>query len=250
MLQALADTVRSFRRPERFIRDYQFPPGLRAKVAVHLGLADKRSVENALQGLRDFFLLCLDARGEILGMPSRAVDAAWHEFILHTREYTAFCKRAFGHYLHHLPNDDASSDPVRDLGRTWILSCIAKDEDPHSPTLVPLLFSIDAEIGLPDARVYTLDDLAALPVPPGFIETEPGRYRYIAGRPKRPAYWVGPFGADWADWFGTGSSRHGGHHGIGGHHSGGHDGHGGGGGHDGGGHGCGGGGGDGCGGGH
>ncbi len=37
-------------------------------------------------------------------MPSKIVDIAWHEFILRTREYTTFCHRAFGAYLHHSPD--------------------------------------------------------------------------------------------------------------------------------------------------
>ena len=36
--------------------------------------------------------------------PPSAVDVAWHEMILQTREYTAFCERAFGGYLHHSPD--------------------------------------------------------------------------------------------------------------------------------------------------
>jgi hypothetical protein len=35
--------------------------------------------------------------------PSHRVDLAWHEFILCTRTYEAFCKRNFGRYIHHSP---------------------------------------------------------------------------------------------------------------------------------------------------
>ncbi|MER8041991.1 hypothetical protein [Streptomyces sp. NPDC094032] len=36
--------------------------------------------------------------------PSRAVDPAWHTFVLHSQEYTAWCLAHFGRYLHHAPN--------------------------------------------------------------------------------------------------------------------------------------------------
>lgn len=37
--------------------------------------------------------------------PSELVDIGWHTFILYTMEYTAYCHRAFGRYLHHNPTD-------------------------------------------------------------------------------------------------------------------------------------------------
>ena len=47
-------------------------------------------------------------------MPSNAVDEAWHEMILMTREYTWFCEQAFGRYLHHSPDStlDVSMDAL------------------------------------------------------------------------------------------------------------------------------------------
>lgn len=38
--------------------------------------------------------------------PSAAIDAFWHEFILFTLDYTAFCDRHYGQYLHHQPFDE------------------------------------------------------------------------------------------------------------------------------------------------
>jgi hypothetical protein len=34
----------------------------------------------------------------------RAMDNMWHEFILITKEYHAFCHECFGHFIHHEPN--------------------------------------------------------------------------------------------------------------------------------------------------
>lgn len=38
--------------------------------------------------------------------PSPSADIAWHEFILHTREYAAFCQRIAGRFIHHQPSGD------------------------------------------------------------------------------------------------------------------------------------------------
>jgi hypothetical protein len=42
--------------------------------------------------------------------PSELVDAGWHAFILHTRDYADFCHRVAGRYLHHVPT---GGDPVK-----------------------------------------------------------------------------------------------------------------------------------------
>jgi len=198
MFQTLSDTVRStiraVRRPahESLIRHYSFPIGLRRKIANRLELADQVAVDRVLLGLKEYFLLCLDGRDMVLGMPSKAVDAAWHEFILYTRDYTTFCQRVYGGYLHHMPNDEPSTGDDflsgagrawMDIGRTWILSCMRSGQDPRKPTEIPLLFSIDTELGIRGGEVFTLEDLAELPIPPGFVETEPGKYRYIVRKP-------------------------------------------------------------------
>lgn len=51
---------------------------------------------------------------QVIGMPSHAVDEAWHGFILCTARYSAFCDAAYGRFLHHHPEGGAPSGaPVR-----------------------------------------------------------------------------------------------------------------------------------------
>jgi hypothetical protein len=38
-------------------------------------------------------------------MYSLRVDEAWHQFVLFTVEYSAFCDKYFGHYAHHAPSN-------------------------------------------------------------------------------------------------------------------------------------------------
>src|SRR6187402_1586997 len=89
-----------------FIQGYRFPPELRNRLQANTGLMLDQS-GRVLEGLRQYFLACLAAQrspiSKQVGMPSKAVDAAWHEFIVLTKEYAAFCDKAFGRYLHHTP---------------------------------------------------------------------------------------------------------------------------------------------------
>ena len=56
-------------------------------------------------GLRQWLRCCAAAlRDEkVIGMPSRAVDEAWHGLILCTMRYQAFCAKAYGTFMHHHP---------------------------------------------------------------------------------------------------------------------------------------------------
>lgn len=48
-----------------------------------------------------FLDLCAESK-QVLA-PSKPVDAAWHAFLLHTRDYEAYCRERFGRLVHHEP---------------------------------------------------------------------------------------------------------------------------------------------------
>jgi hypothetical protein len=143
-------------RRRAFIESYAFPVAIKDKLAEELGSGLPVAV--ALEGLREWYLACLDAPGQMLGMPSRAVDVAWHEMILMTRTYTAFCERAFGHYLHHSP-EAVIDEPMR-VGLSRTLEVV--DGRSASLAAVPLLFAIDDEVGLEDGYSWAADDVRQL----------------------------------------------------------------------------------------
>jgi hypothetical protein len=57
-------------------------------------------------GLRHWLRCCAPALHDrqVIGMPSHAVDEAWHGLILCTARYSAFCRQAYGQFLHHHPD--------------------------------------------------------------------------------------------------------------------------------------------------
>lgn len=55
------------------------------------------------QGLAFLYTVGATGKGDVMA-PSRQVDPAWHTFMLHSGEYTEWCDKHFGRYLHHAPN--------------------------------------------------------------------------------------------------------------------------------------------------
>ncbi len=54
------------------------------------------------QEFKRFMLLILHGT-RALAVMSPKVDKVWHEFVLFTEKYSAFCDAAFGSYIHHRP---------------------------------------------------------------------------------------------------------------------------------------------------
>lgn len=79
---------------------------------------NKLPAEQALREILKYLWLVCRHRHDLLDNPDnerlhfrcvmlfsmREIDAMWHEFILHTRDYMDFCQEYFGEYLHHQPD--------------------------------------------------------------------------------------------------------------------------------------------------
>jgi len=122
-------------RRESYVRTYMFPPG-------------------------QFFLVYLKGGRRNVAMPSQAVDDLWHEFILYTKNYDAFCRRAFGQFLHHSPAivlNAADKPGNAGLRRVWWHACLEENINPRRPTRLPLLFALDKKLAIPGGFIYALD---------------------------------------------------------------------------------------------
>jgi hypothetical protein len=177
----------------RYIENYEFPTPLIAKLRSELG--DRRKAEIALDGLRGWYLACLYADGRMIGMPSQAVDKAWHEMILMTREYTSFCQRAFGRYLHHSP------DSTLKVSMDDLLQDTLAIVDEHD--LPMRLFTADSDADIEDGSYWAATDLRRM------------RDAIAAGKDKRrrrrrSGWAAGESGAAGFLWFGDGGSSDGG----------------------------------------
>lgn len=146
-----------------FIRSYVYPDGLLDKLAARRPALSEKDRALVKRALRQFFLAYLNGDRQPVSMPSQVVDDLWHEFILYTRHYQAFCKQAFGRFLHHTPAVVLGPDRRGNAGlrRVWWHACREEDIDPRRPSRLPLLFAVDAKLGIVDGFRY-VPDCAAL----------------------------------------------------------------------------------------
>lgn len=52
-------------------------------------------------------------------VPSFKIDLAWHEFILHTRDYYDFCEALTGSYIHHMPAESRAESRAQVSGEPF-----------------------------------------------------------------------------------------------------------------------------------
>ena len=156
------------RQRARFITRYRFPARLEAKVrGLHPHLTAGKA-RLAIEGLRQYFLTCLAAQSRGIarhvGMPSKAADDAWHEFLLMEREYAEFCARAFGRHLTHVPDAEMKEPMGRALANTLhqLRRASPGPEGWAMMGAVPLLFAIDRELGVKDGFLHDEASLAQL----------------------------------------------------------------------------------------
>ncbi len=148
----------TLRRAE-FIRTYRWPPGLLDRLQKHFPDFKRKDSALVSRGLRQFFLAYLMSGKRYVSMPSQVADELWHEFILYTREYDAFCRSAFGGFLHHTPAVVLSEHRKSNEGlrRVWWYCCKYENIDPVNPTRLPLLFALDSKFNIPGGFVYHPD---------------------------------------------------------------------------------------------
>lgn len=146
-------------RRERVIRETALPQFLKRKLRETYPLLSQKDADLVERGLRQFFLACSRSQGRFVAMPSRAVDAMWHEFILHTRAYRDWCALALGRFLHHTPAEVLGANAAGNDGlrRAWYWACKEEAIDPRRPTRLPLLFALDGKLAIADGFRYLPD---------------------------------------------------------------------------------------------
>lgn len=79
--------------------------------------------------------------------PSPEVDTGWHAFIVHTREYAAFCDRIAGRFIHHVPTGHGKCNPDR-------CSATGKDGNENQETIIDQVVDVPAALS---AAGYAVD---------------------------------------------------------------------------------------------
>jgi hypothetical protein len=146
-------------RREAYIRDFILPKGLFEKLRERHPNLTLKECQLVAQGLRQFYLAHLKSGRKFVAMPSQVADDLWHEFILYTRNYQQFCRRAFGRFLHHTPAVVMSKGQRSDAGiqRCWHFACHEENINPKQPSRLPLLFALDSKLQVANGFVYVPD---------------------------------------------------------------------------------------------
>jgi hypothetical protein len=144
---------------EAFIRSFELPRGLFDQLRRQHPQLTLKECQLVAHGLRQFFLAYLKSGMRQVSMPSQVADDLWHEFILYTKHYQAFCQRAFGRFFHHTPAVVMSSAKQSNAGlrRCWWHACRDENINPRTPTRLPLLFALDAKLAIPNGMHYVAD---------------------------------------------------------------------------------------------
>jgi len=143
----------------QFINAYPYARVLDQRLAMRRPELDAGQRALVFEGLRQYFRMCLAGQAQMVAMPSQVVDDAWHEFILFTRQYQKFCTQGLGRFLHHtpaeaMPSPQTASDGIK---HAWRLACADEGIKPKRPERLPLIFSLDARLGIAGGFIYALD---------------------------------------------------------------------------------------------
>lgn len=157
-LALMWNKLRKVRRAE-YIRTYPLPAGLFERLRKRRPELTLKDCQLVSQALRQFFLAYLKSGCRFVSMPSQVADDLWHEFILYTKNYDLFCKRAFGQFLHHTPAVVLGTAHQNNTGlrRCWWYTCREENINPRDPTRLPLLFALDSKLKVADGFRYVAD---------------------------------------------------------------------------------------------
>lgn len=79
------------------------PPSLLIKRFCDEHDVSESEAQERFEETKKFLVMCADDRQAGL-VPSKKIDAVWHQFILFSRDYFSFCE-LLGGYIHHQPSE-------------------------------------------------------------------------------------------------------------------------------------------------
>jgi len=143
----------------KYIKNYNFPSKIKDSILKEYPHLNDNNLNTIIDGLRTYFIIAVNANNSTIAMPSKVVDLAWHEFLLHTKDYLEFSKKAFGKFFHHIPSNSSSLNKSLDKSykKAWVLSCQNEYITPDYPEKLPLLFRIDEELNIINGNIYPLN---------------------------------------------------------------------------------------------
>jgi len=87
-----------------YIQNFNFPEYIVKRFQNENNVKDE-DLPIIIEAFKSYLMIFTGRKKNFCPMPSTIVDELWHTFLLFSKEYTFFCKKAFGFYLHHTPNE-------------------------------------------------------------------------------------------------------------------------------------------------
>lgn len=149
-----------------FNYEYQFPPSVLERWKANYPLLNEQHFALAQKALLQFFefiyyknINSVNQNKQAAVMVSEIADQLWHEFILNTQDYSDFCEKTFGKYIHHKPNN-------KDVTYDWTDKEISlnmmhlyrhtRDNYYNSVKNTPLIFTIDEALHIPNGYKFDI----------------------------------------------------------------------------------------------
>ncbi len=107
-----------------------------------MGLFSRRRKFKAAAAPLVFLDLCAESDKAL--SPPKQVDAAWHVFLLHTKDYEAYCNERFGKVIHHQPT--GKPDP-----KAYARAHAARQSYAHRSPADTLIWAVPAGVALDQA---------------------------------------------------------------------------------------------------
>lgn len=161
---------RAARKRERYVAAYEFPPHIETRVRRRFPELTDDTWMLVERGLREWFVCCAWRGRAVLGMPSRIVDEAWHEFILSSVAYTGFCNAAFDKYIHHTPDEAMSGS----MGNALAATVRAWDRSEMGSQGESVLWDLDEQLGIDEPLRISGVQLAAIRTDAPFVGAATG----------------------------------------------------------------------------
>ena len=143
---------------EGYVRGYRFPAAVAQDVGRAHGELSDDDLRRAEIALREWLVASVYRERREIGVPSRAVDWLWQEFVSLAADHREFCQHAFGSHRDspsdsssHIPTDVAMANAVA----AWDRSKWSRERD-------AVMFELDRELELPDAICVDPDSSRAL----------------------------------------------------------------------------------------
>lgn len=166
-------------RSFKYIKNYKIPQTAILKFNLKRKLNSEQLLKT-VEALKQFFMIYSlqihDKNNHKYAMPSKVADELWHEFMLSSKDYSEFCERAFGQFLHHTPDSPDShhenkgfiqfSKPSfnKPLYKEVLvthdnLNKIKKNHELYMIGGIPAIFALDSYLNIDDGFYYSQDSI-------------------------------------------------------------------------------------------